>query len=221
MQELQLNVDRSAPVVVRASLLPWIASPQPGVDRRMLERSGGEVAVATSIVRYAAGSRFSAHEHGMGEEFLVLDGVFSDESGHYPEGTYVRNPPGSRHAPFSEAGCIIFVKLRQMAADDTTHAVIHPDGRNWRSTGSPGYARAVLYEARGEVVTLERLDPDAAFDTPGPAAETEMLVVDGSVLRSGQSEPLLDRWTWLRQPGRTPSLIAGPSGALLWVKRRV
>lgn len=220
MQDLQLNNDRAVPVTVRASLLPWIASPQAGIERRMLERSGGEVAVATSIVRYAAGARFAAHEHGLGEEFLVLDGVFSDEAGEYPEGSYVRNPPGSRHAPHSEAGCVIFVKLRQMAADDATHIVVPPEKRQWRPAESPGHARAILHEARGEIVTLERLDPDAPFARPAPVAEAEILVVEGSVLRPGQAEPPLDAWTWLRQPGLAPSLVAGPRGALLWFKGR-
>src|SRR5918993_663748 len=93
--------------------LPWAPSPMAGVERRMLDRVGGEVARATSIVRYAPGSRFSAHAHGGGEEFLVLEGVFSDEHGDFPTGSYVRNPPTSRHTPGSESGCTLFVKLWQ------------------------------------------------------------------------------------------------------------
>lgn len=220
MQELQLNADHSVPAIARASLLPWVPSPQPGVERRMLERSGGEVAVATSIVRYAAGSRFSAHEHGLGEEFLVLEGVFSDESGDYPAGSYVRNPPGSRHAPHSDGGCVIFVKLRQMAADDKTHVVVPPAKRKWQSTGSRGHERALLYAARDEFVTLDRLEPNAVLDAPRAAAETEMLVVDGSVHRLAEKESALDRWTWMRTPGSAPAVRASTSGALLWFKYR-
>lgn len=65
---------------------------------------------ATSLVRYQPGSHFSAHEHGGGEEILVLDGVFEDEHGYYPAGSYLRNPPGSRHTPGSTEGCVIFVR---------------------------------------------------------------------------------------------------------------
>ena len=101
MQEMNVHADRSQRALVQASRLPWLPSPEPGVERRILERSGGEVALASSIVRYRAGSRFHAHTHALGEEFLVLEGTFSDERGHYPVGTYVRNPPGSAHAPFS------------------------------------------------------------------------------------------------------------------------
>ena len=96
----------------------WCASPLPGVERHLLDRVGGEVARATSVVRYAAGSRFERHTHGGGEEFLVLDGVFSDEHGDYPAGSYVRNPPGTSHTPYSVEGCTLFVKLRQFAPDD-------------------------------------------------------------------------------------------------------
>ena len=93
---MQLNADFSQRALIRPTDSPWVASPMPGVERRMLDRIGEEVARATSIVRYAAGSRFSAHHHPGGEEFLVLDGVFSDERGDYPAGTYVRNQhPGT------------------------------------------------------------------------------------------------------------------------------
>eukprot|EP01031_Cornospumella_fuschlensis_P017192 gene17192-21020_t len=88
-----LNADRTQAALVHGHLQPWCASTEPGVERRMLERVGGEVAVASTIVRYMAGSRFAAHRHDLGEEFMVLEGTFSDEHGHYPVGTYVRNPP--------------------------------------------------------------------------------------------------------------------------------
>src|ERR1700745_648801 len=117
---MEINSDFSQRVVVHAALLRWVPSPIMGVDRRMLDRIGDEVARATSIVRYAPGSHFSPHTHGGGEEFLVLDGVFQDEHGDYPAGTYVRNPPTSSHTPGSEPGCTIFVKLWQFDPDDRT-----------------------------------------------------------------------------------------------------
>src|SRR5262245_65160348 len=109
-----VNADFSQRVVIETDALPWLASPQAGVQRRMLDRIGGEVARATSLVRYAPASVFPAHGHAQGEEFLVLEGIFADEHGEYPEGVYVRNPPGSRHSPRTAAGCVILVKLRQM-----------------------------------------------------------------------------------------------------------
>ena len=104
---MELNADFKEPVVIQTDQLDWNASPMPGVDRRMLDRIGGEVARATSIVRYAPNSKFSAHTHTGGEEFIVLDGVFQDEHGDFPEGTYVRNPPTTSHTPGSDDGCII------------------------------------------------------------------------------------------------------------------
>lgn len=95
-----------------------------GVDRRMLDRIGNEVARATSIVRYAEGSAFSEHTHSGGEEFIVLEGVFQDEHGDYPAGTYVRNPVGTHHIPRSDAGCTIFVKLWQFDPDDQEQIAI-------------------------------------------------------------------------------------------------
>ena len=102
----------------------WIASPQAGVERVLLDRLGDEVAVATSLVRYAPGSSFSPHSHALGEEFVVLDGEFADDAGRYPTGTYVRNPPGSAHRPFSDPGCVIFVKLRQFDPADQRQCVV-------------------------------------------------------------------------------------------------
>jgi anti-sigma factor ChrR (cupin superfamily) len=96
---MEINADFSRRVAVHAARLPWVPSPMAGVKRRMLDRIGDEVARATSIVRYAPGSRFSPHTHGGGEEFLVLEGVFQDEHGDFPAGSYVRNPPTSRHSP--------------------------------------------------------------------------------------------------------------------------
>ena len=70
----------------------WRPSPMAGAERYMLDRFGREVARETSIVRYAAGARFSAPTHGGGEEFLVLAGSFHDDSGDYPE-RHIRAQP--------------------------------------------------------------------------------------------------------------------------------
>jgi anti-sigma factor ChrR (cupin superfamily) len=118
---MELNADFSKRAVVHAARLPWTPSPIIGVERRMLDRMGEEVARATSIVRYAPQSRFSPHTHGGGEEFLVLEGVFQDEHGDFPAGSYIRNPPTSSHTPGSLPGCTIFVKLWQFDLDDRTN----------------------------------------------------------------------------------------------------
>ena len=68
---MNINADFSQRVVLRAEDRHWVDSPMPGVQRQMLDRLGGELARATSIVRYAAGSRFSDHAHPGGEEFCA------------------------------------------------------------------------------------------------------------------------------------------------------
>lgn len=115
---MKINADLTQKAIDHAKKKEWIASPSPGVFRKMLDRDGEEVARATSLVLYHPDSHFPRHTHGGGEEFLVLEGVFSDEHADYPAGTYVRNPIGSSHEPFVKPGCVILVKLRQMT--DTT-----------------------------------------------------------------------------------------------------
>ncbi len=104
---MELHTDFSQRVILHTEKMPWSPSPAAGVERRQLDRQGKEVARATSIVRYASGSYFAVHTHGGGEEIFVLEGVFSDEHGHYPSGSYLRNPPGTTHTPFSEPGCVL------------------------------------------------------------------------------------------------------------------
>src|SRR6516165_7300059 len=102
---MELNADSSCRAAVHAAQLPWVASPMPGVERRMLDRIGNEIARATSIVRYAPGSHFSPHTHGGGEEFFVLEGIFRDEHGEFPAGAYVqiRGPRATLLAPGRDA----------------------------------------------------------------------------------------------------------------------
>ncbi len=136
MSNDRINADFSQRVVIATNEMPWIPSPQAGVERRMLDRIGGEVARATSLVRYAPASTFPEHGHALGEEFLVLNGVFSDEHGDYPAGTYVRNPPLSHHSPRTAPGCTILVKLRQMALSEKTRLVVDSN----TATMAPGGA---------------------------------------------------------------------------------
>lgn len=85
----EINTDLSQRVIQTAEQALWYESPAKDIHRRPLDRIGAEVAKATSIVRYLAGSQFANHQHGGGEEILVLEGTFSDEYGDYPVGTYL------------------------------------------------------------------------------------------------------------------------------------
>ena len=160
---MNINSDYSKKVVVNHHDLPWIPSPEPGVERRMLDRIGDEVARATSIVRYQAGTQFKTHAHEFGEEILVLDGVFSDELGDYPAGTYLMNPPGSSHAPFSQTGCTLFVKLRHLGPDQVKREVINTKTAPWYQGMVPGLNVMPLMQ-QGSGSTLVRWAPQTYFN---------------------------------------------------------
>lgn len=212
---MNINADLTQRAVVRSDELPWVESPLPGVDRRMLERDGEEVARATSIVRYAPDSVFSAHSHGGGEEFLVLEGVFSDESGDFGPGMYVRNPPGSQHTPRSESGCTIFVKLRQMDPDDQEFVRIDTTSAPWRRGPVSGVSEMPLHERGSERVRLVKLAPGTRLDPHQHGGGEEILVLEGAF------EDELGRYpkgTWLRNPDGSAHRVFSAEGCMLYVK---
>ncbi len=213
---MDINADFGARAVVHSETLDWLASPMKGVSRRMLDRIGDEVARATTIVRYDPGSYFSAHTHTGGEEFIVLDGVFQDEHGDFPAGSYIRNPPTSFHTPGSEAGCVIFVKLWQFDMDDRTHVNINTRETNFvAERGRKGVETMPLYKDTREDVRLERW---AAGVTVGidAAGGAELLVLEGGFAESGET---FGKNSWLRVPqGYNLAMTAGESGARVWVK---
>lgn len=210
---MELNANFQERVVVHSEQLAWSASPMPGVDRRMLDRIGGEVARATSIVRYAPGSRFSAQTHTGGEEFIVLDGVFQDEHGDYPAGSYVRNPPTTAHTPGSDPGCTIFVKLWQFDMQDRTQ--FHKTMADGLGAPIDGVATAHLHRDAREIVTYRHLDAGATLHN-ADAGGIELLVIAGSITEVGET---LRKGSWLRLPEGQPLLaVAGDEGARLWLK---
>lgn len=212
---MQLNADFTQRALIRPADSPWVASPMPGVERRMLDRIGDEVARATSIVRYAAGSHFSEHHHPGGEEFLVLDGVFSDERGDYPAGTYVRNPIGSHHAPFSREGCTIFVKLMQFDAADDQPVVIDSTQAQWRPGLVPGLQVLPLHQHGTEHVALVRWAPGTYFNAHRHWGGEEILVLEGTFQDEFGDYPA---GTWLRSPHLSQHTPFSEAGCLIWVK---
>ena len=157
---MELNADFTKKVSVHGAQLPWVASPMAGVDRRMLDRIGDEVARATSLVRYAPNSHFSSHVHTGGEEFFVLDGVFQDEHGDFPAGSYIRNPPESSHTPRSAPGCTIFVKLWQFELSDRTHSRIDTNKMRFvLASDRAGVEVLPLFSDAREDVVVERWAP--------------------------------------------------------------
>lgn len=213
---MNLNADFTQRAAMHGAALDWVASPMAGVDRRMLDRLGDEVARATTIVRFAPGSRFSSHVHTGGEEYLVLEGVFQDEQGDFGAGVYVRNPPQSEHTPGSEQGCVIFVKLWQFDLADRTPVRVDTNGLQPRPCrGRAGVSTVPLYRDAREEVRIEhwRANAEIPLDAPGGL---EVLVLDGWF---SESEEIFSRQSWLRLPsGSRLSAMTGPEGARVWVK---
>ena len=213
---MNLHADLNHKAVVHAAQLDWLASPVAGVERRMLHRLGREVAQATTIVRYAPGSQFNAHTHHGGEEFLVLEGVFQDEHGDYPAGSYIRNPPQSRHIPGSANGCTIFVKLWQFDPLDRNHVVTHSEQlERVADAQRPGVQVSPLFKDAHEDVRLEEWAPHSLIELALPKGG-EFLSLQGSFTEGGEA---FAAQSWLRlPPGSSLSAQTGELGAKLWVK---
>lgn len=202
--------------MAHAAHATWVPSPQAGVERRLLDRVGAEVARATSLVRYLPGQHFATHVHGGGEEILVLEGVFSDQHGDYPAGTYLRNPPGSSHAPYSKDGCVIFVKLWQFAADDLKELRINTQTEPWRQGLVPGLQVMPLHAHDGVSTALVRWAPNTVFNPHRHPGGEEILVLDG-VFRDDQGD--YPAMSWLRSPRWSQHApFTRAEGALIYVK---
>lgn len=213
---MEINADFSQRVVVHTSALEWTASPMQGVHRRMLDRVGGEVARATSVVRYAPDSKFSPHVHTGGEEFIVLEGVFQDEHGDFPAGSYIRNPPQSSHTPGSAEGCIIFVKLWQFDPDDRTHIRAHMDMTGTVTDGGRANVNvSTLFADKRETVRVEHWAANSEV-TLDASRGAELLVLEGGF---SEGKDVLQTQSWMRLPaGYSFTAATGEHGARVWVK---
>lgn len=212
---MQVNADFDQRVVIDTLSSEWVDSPVPGVERIMLDRLGAEDARATSRVRFAPGSSFTPHQHPLGEEFLVLSGAFSDEYGHYPAGTYVRNPPGSGHTAFSDQGCELFVKVRQFAPDDTSRVVIDTKAAAFRQGLVPGLTVLPLHEFGTEHAALVRWAPGTKFQPHTHWGGEEIFVLEGVFNDEHGDYPA---GTWLRSPHMSIHKPYSDSGCLIYVK---
>ena len=211
---MKINADLNQTAHLSAEDFSWVASPLLGVERVMLDRVGDEVAVATSIVRYAPGSRFDPHGHALGEEFIVLDGVFSDEHGDFPAGSYVRNPPGTSHTPHSDPGCIIWVKLRQFDDEDLTPLISEIPA------SAPFGQVQELYRYGDEVVSAVRVDAGKRFAFNASFHVRELLVLEGELDWQQEVTRRLGQWSWIRMAPGQPLRVNAVTPCLLFSKTR-
>ena len=107
VKRFAFDAEDTATVRIDTATTPWLPGLVPGLAVMPLHQYAGEHA---ALVRWQPETYFQIHAHFGGEEILVLDGVFEDEFGSYPAGSWLRSPHMSRHQPFSRPGCTIFVK---------------------------------------------------------------------------------------------------------------
>ena len=210
------NSDLYTRVVLIESEENWRSSPSDGVKRLYLDRADlSEYTSATSIVKFDKNSKFSGHAHQNGEEFFVLEGIFSDEYGDYPKGTYVRNPHGSCHSPFSRDGCKIFVKLRQFQKDDSAR-IVKSVIESWEFYNEEvSYLK--LHEFRNEIVYLAKFKPHSEINLPFRAkGGEEILILSGTICDEVNNFAAI---TWIRDPKRCfVRAYAGDNEVCIFVK---
>ena len=209
-----LNMDFSQRVAINTSEMDWEASPSKGVWRKPLAREAAEHGHTTSVVRYDAGSSFSPHQHPLGEEILVLDGVFSDNHGDYPAGTYLRNPPGSSHSPGSEPGCVLLVKLDQFDPEDSTTVRIDTRADAWLD--AEGKVQIMpLHDFDNESVALQKWPVDARLRMHQHYGGEEVFVVSGCMYDEYGEYPA---GTWIRSPHRSEHCPYVEEETIIWIK---
>lgn len=214
-----INGDMSVRATVDTARMQWTPSPSGSVWRKRVHLVGPpESGQVTSVVRYEPRSKFPAHDHPEGEEILVLDGVFSDEHGDWPAGTFLLNPEGFRHAPFSNPGCLLFVKLRQFPGRDRRHVVIDTDALTWEPSAIPAVAHKPLYEQSGfsDLIRLERWEPRTDLGAVSYEHGAEMFVLDGDFADEAGT---YTKGCWLRLPPGSSHQPRSAGGCTLYIKR--
>lgn len=212
---MKLRHDWSERAVVLPTEWQWVASPVDGVSRVHLERDGDEVARATSIVKYGPGSRFPRHQHDYGEELLVLSGCLEDEYGRYEAGTYLRNPAGSAHAPYTETGCLLFVKLRYGPVSSRDRVVVQTRSANWHRGLVAGLSVMPLWAHRAESASLVRWEQGTRFLRHLHPGGEEILVLLGTFADDQGQYP---SGTWLRNPPGSAHEPYSDTGCVILVK---
>ena len=211
-----IHDDLTKRAVVESEKLEWVETRMKGVRRRMLERQGAEAGRATTVVDYDPESYFEPHVHSGGEEFIVLQGIFSDEHGDFGPGYYVRNPPGSKHKPFSKDGCRIFVKLWQMDEEVDTETVrIDTKNTEWLPGLVPGLSVMPLYQSAHENVALVKWDAGTVFTPHAHHGGEEIFVLEGTFQDEHGSYPA---GTWLRSPHGSIHHPYSEEGCIIYVK---
>ena len=219
MSSANINGDLTVFCAVDTKSMQWQASPSGTVWRKRVHLVGPvESGQVTSVVRYDSNSSFPEHDHPQGEEILVLEGVFSDQQGDWPAGTFLLNPEGFRHAPFSRPGCVLFVKLRQYPGLDRRHVAIDTTTLDWQEGDEAGLARKPLYSQDGYADSVELQKWQARSDAAKIAYPqgAEMFVIEGSFHDERGS---YEKGHWLRFPAGAVQHQRSDTGCTVYLKK--
>jgi anti-sigma factor ChrR (cupin superfamily) len=214
-----INGDMSVRAMADTARMEWTPSPSGSVWRKRVHLVGPpESGQVTSVVRYEPRSRFPTHDHPDGEEIFVLAGVFSDDHGDWPAGTFLLNPEGFRHTPFSEPGCLLFVKLRQFPGRERRHVVIDTHRLTWEPSSIPAVAYKSLYQQSGfsDLIRLERWEPQADLGVISYEQGGELFVLEGEF---ADEAGVYSTGCWLRLPAGSMHHPRSDRGCTLYIKR--
>ena len=213
-----INGDMSKYVCVDTKQMKWQESPSGTVWRKRLHLVGpSEAGQVTSLVMYEANSDFHAHSHPGGEEILVLGGTFSDERGDFTAGTYLLNPDGYEHTPFSKEGGLIFVKLRQYPGTERSQIVVETQNKEWIES-VPGISIKMLYSEHNypEEMSLQKWDSGASPGKIRYPQGAERLILKGTL---EDENGLYPEMSWIRYPSGAEHTPSSPRGCEFYIKR--
>ena len=214
-----INGDMSKFVSVDTNSMKWQESPRAGVWRKCLHLVGGaESGQVTFLVIYEANPDFYAHAHPGGEEILVLGGTFSDERGDFTAGTYLLNPEGYEHAPFSKEGGIIFLKRRQYPGQDRSQIVVESQNKKWIESTVPGISIKLLYSEHNypEETSLQKWSSGASPGKLSYPDGAEILILKGNMRDEFGSH---SEMSWLRYPAGAEHNPVTHDGCEIYIKR--
>jgi anti-sigma factor ChrR (cupin superfamily) len=147
----------------------------------------------------------------------VLGGTFSDERGDFTAGTYLLNPEGYEHTPFSKEGGIIFVKLRQYPGENRNQIVVDTPNMRWKDSSVAGITFKTLYSEENypEEMSLQKWDSGASPGNLAYPGGAELLILRSSLQDENGSYGEL---SWIRYPAGAEHTPYSPGGCELYVK---
>ena len=211
---MKFNDDISQRAVLDSSTLPWIDSGQSGIQSKLLEDRADKFSRRTSIVTYGVNTLTETHICPLGQEILVLDGVYEDGAESYGEGTYIKNPPGSSYTVGSKSGCTLFVKINYLSPDDNQRTIIDTQNTDWFEGLVTGLTVLPLVEFGTRHTALVRWAPKTKFNPHRHYGGEEILVLEGVFEDEFGSYPA---GTWMRSPHMSAHHPFSVDGCLILV----